>query len=326
MDVTGTDTATSVFRPGGRGAAVTEVRDRPNRLGPLRRRPDQPADVFDAELDRAVRLFQQQRGLSVDARWRNDVPAAGGSALAARRPGAVLPRRAPGVRRRRRNAAAPAAAVRSTSTGPTGSSAPCTDAAVGTSSSAASASHPTVPAGLIPAPSPGWPAPWAAATSSTCASLDDLHNDDRRRRQGRRARPRPRLGSAVGAPAGGARAHRGDGRRRHLVARVEGRLAGGDRGAGPADAGTGRRPRDRPAARAQFANAVDADLAPSLLVDSLDTPLGNGLATFYDGDSAMGMGSVLGARAAAFVQDELTQRTDPRRLLYARQELGPCRG
>ena len=66
MDVTGTDTAMPVFRLGGRGAAVTEVRDRLIRLGLLQRCPDEPADVFDAELDRAVRLFQQQRGLSVD--------------------------------------------------------------------------------------------------------------------------------------------------------------------------------------------------------------------------------------------------------------------
>ena len=77
-------TVPSVFRRGDRGDAVVEIRDRLDRLGLL---TDAPAHadpaVFDDTLDRAVRAFQQQRGLSVDgavgpatyrvldeARWR----------------------------------------------------------------------------------------------------------------------------------------------------------------------------------------------------------------------------------------------------------------
>ncbi|MGV1036474.1 MAG: N-acetylmuramoyl-L-alanine amidase [Candidatus Nanopelagicales bacterium] len=53
---------------GAMGPAVAEVRDRLARLGLLRVNvgsPD-PVDVFDANLDAAVRVFQQQRGITVD--------------------------------------------------------------------------------------------------------------------------------------------------------------------------------------------------------------------------------------------------------------------
>ena len=77
-------TAPAVFRLGDRGDAVVEIRDRLSRLDLLGDGP-QHADpgVFDEALDRAVRAFQQLRGLSVDgqvgpatyrvldeARWR----------------------------------------------------------------------------------------------------------------------------------------------------------------------------------------------------------------------------------------------------------------
>jgi N-acetylmuramoyl-L-alanine amidase len=54
-----------VFRHGDRGPAVAEIRDKLARLGLL---PDAPggADVFDDAVDRAVRAFQQHRGLRVD--------------------------------------------------------------------------------------------------------------------------------------------------------------------------------------------------------------------------------------------------------------------
>ncbi len=76
------DTAPVVFRRGDRGDGVLEIRDRLALLGLLPPRPDDPA-LFDDDLDRAVRAFQQQRGLTVDgvvgtstfrvleeARWR----------------------------------------------------------------------------------------------------------------------------------------------------------------------------------------------------------------------------------------------------------------
>jgi N-acetylmuramoyl-L-alanine amidase len=70
-----------VYRRGDRGTAIAEIRDKLARLGLL---PDLPGeDLFDESVDRAVRMFQQQRGLRVDgvmgsetyrvldeARWR----------------------------------------------------------------------------------------------------------------------------------------------------------------------------------------------------------------------------------------------------------------
>ena len=64
------------------------------------------------------------------------------------------------------------------------------------------------------------------------------------------------------------------------------------------------------AERATFANEMSADLMLSLQFDTNPDPLANGLATFYYGDSIMGTGSVLGARAAQLIQREVTARTD----------------
>lgn len=74
--------ASPVFRRGDRGPAVTEIRQRLALLGLGEEHPADP-ERFDDALDRAVRAFQQQRGLSVDgavgsatyrvldeARWR----------------------------------------------------------------------------------------------------------------------------------------------------------------------------------------------------------------------------------------------------------------
>jgi N-acetylmuramoyl-L-alanine amidase len=45
---------------------VAEIRDRLGRLGLLVPRPGAPSDQFDDDVDRAVRAFQQERGLTVD--------------------------------------------------------------------------------------------------------------------------------------------------------------------------------------------------------------------------------------------------------------------
>ena len=68
------------YRRGDTGPAVAEVRDRLRRTGHL---PELGSNIFDEELDQAVRAFQQERGLTVDgvvgpatfraleeARWR----------------------------------------------------------------------------------------------------------------------------------------------------------------------------------------------------------------------------------------------------------------
>ena len=56
--------------------------------------PAADPDVFDADLDRAVRAFQQQRGLTVDGIVGGNLPRARGGPVAARRPAADLRRRA----------------------------------------------------------------------------------------------------------------------------------------------------------------------------------------------------------------------------------------
>ena len=63
-------------------------------------------------------------------------------------------------------------------------------------------------------------------------------------------------------------------------------------------------------ARAQFANDVGADLVVSLHVSRCESPAPNGLATFYYGDPRGGQHSPSGRVLAARVQEELAARTD----------------
>jgi N-acetylmuramoyl-L-alanine amidase len=63
-------------------------------------------------------------------------------------------------------------------------------------------------------------------------------------------------------------------------------------------------------ARAAFANDTSADLVLSLHTDSVGSAAPSGCATFYFGDSVAGTGSTLGARFAEMVQDEVCARTD----------------
>ena len=64
------------------------------------------------------------------------------------------------------------------------------------------------------------------------------------------------------------------------------------------------------AERAAFANATAADLVLSLHVDAVASPTPAGCATFYFGDAVAGTGSSLGQRFAEMVQDEICLRTD----------------
>jgi len=94
-----------------------------------------------------------------------------------------------------------------------------------------------------------------------------------------------------------------------LASRVEGRLAAigvqvlltrapdSDEGSDESD-------------RAHFANETGADLVLSLHVDSVASPVPAGCATFYYGDITAGTRSSLGARFAEMVQDEVCARTD----------------
>ena len=62
--------------------------------------------------------------------------------------------------------------------------------------------------------------------------------------------------------------------------------------------------------RAAFANTVGADLALSIHVDRSDSPLPNGIATFYYGHARGGVHSHAGKVLAEHVQHELITRTD----------------
>ena len=62
--------------------------------------------------------------------------------------------------------------------------------------------------------------------------------------------------------------------------------------------------------RATFANAAEADLLISLHMDEHPGAAANGVATYYFGSTERHMGSVLGERFAALVQEEIVARTD----------------
>ncbi len=61
--------------------------------------------------------------------------------------------------------------------------------------------------------------------------------------------------------------------------------------------------------RAAFANAVEADLVVSLHVDRDRSPLANGVATYHFG-TGQGVWSTIGEQLASLVQREVTARTD----------------
>jgi N-acetylmuramoyl-L-alanine amidase len=102
-----------------------------------------------------------------------------------------------------------------------------------------------------------------------------------------------------------------------VAARVEGRLEAMGaqcyltRGATSAAAETGgRTPLRDDVARAQFANSSDADLVISLHCDSHSHPTANGIATYYYGHDRFSHFSAAGQKFAGLVQREIVARTD----------------
>jgi N-acetylmuramoyl-L-alanine amidase len=94
-----------------------------------------------------------------------------------------------------------------------------------------------------------------------------------------------------------------------LATRVEGRLAAIGVQVLLTRSPDGDQAPDEPE-RAAFANNTNADLVLSLHVDSVGSPAPAGCATFYFGDAVAGTGSSLGARIADMVQEEICARTD----------------
>jgi N-acetylmuramoyl-L-alanine amidase len=96
-----------------------------------------------------------------------------------------------------------------------------------------------------------------------------------------------------------------------LASRVEGRLTATGCSAfltrGP-DGRAGGGPSETD--RAGFANAAGADLLISLHVEAHDNPAASGVATYYYGNDRYGHYSAVGARFAGLVQREICARTD----------------
>ena len=294
------------LRRGARGAAVAEVRRKLSLLGllpPVGDVEEVDASLFDDEVDRAVRTFQQQRGLSGDgvvgpqtyraldeARWRL------GDRILRYEPGHLVGGDdVAALQRRLLDMGFPVGRV-------DGLYGPVTDLALRDFQRNV---------GLV--------------ADGTCgpATLAALSRLERTVRGGRADALLADLTVAHRGPALAGKvvvidpAHGGadPGVAAHglteaavvedLAARIEGRFV-----ATGVQAYLTRRPGDGPdqVARAAFANATDADLVISLHVDGSTSPLPEGTATYYYG-SAAGDTSRIGQRLAELLQREVVART-----------------
>jgi N-acetylmuramoyl-L-alanine amidase len=301
-----------LFRLGDAGAAVAEIRGLLTTLGLLSdadapRGTPEGATAFDTDMDRAVRAFQQQRGLTVDgivgpqtyrvldeARWRlgdrilTHVPGnlmSGDDVVAlqqrlldlgfkvGRADGLYGHQTELGVREFQRNIGVPA----------DGTCGPSTLKAL---------------ARLAPRVSGGRP------------------NALRAEEQIRRAGPRLSgkvvvIDAAEVRVADGALAAEAAAVTHDLARRIEGRLTATGVQAfltHPGDPLGGEVPGE--AERAEFANRTGADLCVSLHVDAADNPDACGVATYFYGLDAHGVRSTVGERFASLVQREIVARTD----------------
>ncbi len=297
----------TTFRVGDRGRAVAEIRSRLDLLGLTDAatpavRPE--LEVFDEGLDRAVRAFQQQRGLSVDgivgvstyrileeARWRlgdrllTHVAGnllAGDDVLALQqrlldlgfKVGKLDGRYGHGteqaVRDFQRNVGVP----------PDGTCGPATLKAL-------SRLAPMVRGG----------------------SPNAMRAEERIRRDGPQLTGKivvidPSLGR-FDDPALRLRA---DAITTDLARRIEGRLVA--TGVQAFLTNTGGAGEDTEVERAEFANRTDAHLCISLQVDGSENPDACGVSTYYYGSEAHGVASSVGERFAGLVQREIVARTD----------------
>ncbi len=299
--------APSSFRLGDSGDAVREIRARLSRLGLLETGSAAAAEEqrFDEGVDRAVRTFQQQRGLTVDgavgpstyrvldeARWRlgdrllTHVPGnliSGDDVMAlqqrlldlgfqvGRVDGLFGHRTEQGVREFQRNIGIP----------PDGTCGPATLKAL---------------ARLAPIVKGGQP--------------NAMRAEERIRRAG------PQLTNKIVVidPAASTAADPELARRAaeitpDLARRVEGRLVATGVQAFLTSPGDVAAP-ETEADRAQFANRTDAHLSVSLHVDSSESPDAHGVSTYFYGLDAHGVRSSVGERFASLVQREIVARTD----------------
>jgi N-acetylmuramoyl-L-alanine amidase len=300
-------TAPAVFRLGDRGDAVSDIRSRLAVLDLLD--PADPGrhvdeDVFDASLDRAVRAFQQQRGLSVDgivgtstyrvleeARWQLGdrlLTYVAGNVLAGddvlslqqrlldlgfkvgKVDGRFGHQTEQAVRDFQRNVGVPA----------DGTCGPATLKALSR---------------LTPMVRGGRP--------------NAMRAEERIRRDGPQLTGKvvaidPSVGS-IDDPAVRLRA---DAITADLARRIEGRLVA--TGVQAFLTNTGGAQANTEVERAEFANRTDAHLCISLEVEASDNPGAAGVSTYFYGSEAHGVVSSVGERFAGLVQREIVARTD----------------
>jgi N-acetylmuramoyl-L-alanine amidase len=291
------------FRIGDRGDAVLDIRSRLVLLGLL---DGDPADraTYDTQLERAVRAFQQQRGLSVDgvvgsttyrmldeARWHlgdrllthvagnvicgDDVVTLQQRLLAlgftvGRVDGRFGPHTERAVRDFQRNVGVP----------PDGTCGPATLKALSR---------------LTPRVHGGEP--------------NALRAEERIRRDGPQLTGKvvvidPSVGR-IGDPSLRAAA---DAISYDLARRVEGRLVA--TGVQAFLTNRGGAEESSEADRAEFANRTDAHLCISIQLDAADNPDAAGVSTYFYGSEAHGVRSSVGERFAGLVQREIVARTD----------------
>jgi N-acetylmuramoyl-L-alanine amidase len=293
------------YRLGDRGRAVSEIRSRLGRLGLAEEPADGTlGDLFDEGLDRAVRTFQQRRGLSVDgvvgvstyrvleeARWRLGDRLltfvagnllAGDDVLALQQrlldlgfkvgkvDGRFGEQTEQAVRDFQRNVGVPADGT----CGPT-------------TLKALSRLAPMVRGG----------------------SPNAMRSQERIRREGPQLTGKvvvidPCVGSFDDL---GMRMH-ADAIAVDLARRIEGRLVA--TGVQAFLTNTGGATESTEVDRAEFANRTDAHLCISLQVDGSPNPDAAGVSTYFYGSEAHGVVSSVGERFAGLVQREVVARTD----------------
>jgi N-acetylmuramoyl-L-alanine amidase len=299
--------APALFRLGDHGPAVSEIRSRLDLLGltgGIEGGRHTDLETFDEPLDRAVRAFQQQRGLSVDgivgantyrvleeARWRlgdrllTHVAGnllAGDDVLALQQrlldlgfkvgkvDGRFGHQTEQAVRDFQRNVGVPA----------DGTCGPATLKAL-------SRLAPIVRGG----------------------SPNAMRAEERIRRDGPQLTGKiVVIDPSVGRFADSAMRLRADAITTDLARRIEGRLVA--TGVQAFLTNTGGASEDTEVDRAEFANRTDAHLCISIQVDGSETPDAAGVSTYFYGSEAHGVTSSAGERFAGLVQREIVARTD----------------
>jgi N-acetylmuramoyl-L-alanine amidase len=299
-------TAPLVLRLGDSGDAVLELRDRLEHLGLLEPedRPDELRSEYDAGLERAVRAFQQDRGLTADgrvdaatfraldeARWRL------GDRVLVHLPGNLLVGDDVIALQRRlldlgfkvgrvdgRFGSATERAVRefqrNIGVPPDGTCGPATLKALSR---------------LTPRVAGGSP--------------NAMRADERIRRAGPLLTGKTVVvDAAASSVADPALRELADLVSTDLARRVEGRLVA--TGVQAYLSTPGAAPAGDEAARAEFANRTLADLCVSLQVDASENPGASGVSSYFYGIASHGVRSSVGERFAGLVQREIIARTD----------------